>query len=78
MKAIFESSLLFHRVVEKVKISPVDDREISDQVQRGFLSGGKVVNQDLILGACRLFKGNLWYINHFSAICDAMSRGYIM
>lgn len=78
MKGIFESSLLFHRVVERVNISPVDDREISDHIQRGYLSGGKVVNQDLILGACRLFKGNLWYINHFSAICDAMSRGYIM
>lgn len=78
MKSIFEGSLLFHRVVERVRISPAEDREISDHVQRGFLAGGKVVNQDLILGACRLFQGNLWYINHFCAICDAMSRGYIM
>lgn len=78
MKGIFHSSLLFHRVVEHVPLSPVDEREIVDHVQRGFLSGGKVVNQDLILGACRLFCGHLWYINQFSAICDSMSRGYIM
>ena len=78
MKGIFEGSLLFHRVVERVCISPAEEREISEHVQRGFLAGGKVVNQDLILGACRLFRGNLWYINHFCAICDAMSRGYIM
>ena len=78
MMDIFEGSLLFHRVVERVRISPAEEREISDHMQRGFLAGGKVVNQELILGACRLFRGNLWYINHFCAICDAMSRGYIM
>lgn len=49
-----------------------------DHVQRGFLASGKVVNQDLIVGACRLFKGNVWYINQFASICDSMSRGYIM
>lgn len=78
MMGIFEGSLLFNRVVERVRISAAEEREISDHVQRGFLAGGKVVNQELILGACRLFRGNLWYINHFCAICDAMSRGYIM
>jgi hypothetical protein len=78
MKSIFESSLLFHRCVERVRLSPVDEREMADHVHRGFLSGGKVVDKDLLMGACRLLKGQLWYINHFAAICDAMSRGYIM
>jgi len=27
---------------------------------------------------CQLFRGNMWYINHFVSICDAMSKGYIM
>lgn len=78
MKAIFEDSRLFHRRVERVKLSPVEEREIVDHVHKGFLSGGKVLDKDLLLGACRLFKGNLWYINHFAAICDSMSKGYIM
>lgn len=78
MKAIFESSLLFHRVVERVRLSPLGEQELCDHMQRGFLTGGKVVNQDLILGACRLLRGHPWYLNHFSAICDSMSRGYIM
>jgi hypothetical protein len=56
----------------------VDEREIADHVVRGFLSGGKVLDKDLLIGACRLFKNNLWYINHFSSICDSMSKGYIM
>jgi len=27
---------------------------------------------------CRLFQDNIWYINHFSAICDSLTRGYIL
>lgn len=78
MTAIFEGSRLFSRVVERVRLTPIDEHEIVDHVQRGFLASGKVVNQDLIVGACRLFKGNVWYINQFASICDSMSRGYIM
>ena len=78
MKSLFSSGLLFHRVVERVPLSPIAEREICEHIQRGFLSSGKVVNQELILGACRLFKGNLWYLNNFASICDAKSRGYIM
>ena len=78
MKAMFEGSHLFSRVVERVRLSPIGEREIVEHIQRGFLASGKVVNQDLIVGVCRLFKGNAWYINQFASICDAMSRGYIM
>ena len=78
MQSIFQGSRLFHRLVERVELSPVDEREMADHVHKGFLSGGKVVDKDLLMGACRLFRGNLWYINHFAAVCDSMSRGYIM
>ena len=78
MKAIFETSLLFHRRVERVRLSPIDDREMAEQVHRGFLSGGKVVDKELLYGACRLFRGHPWYINHFASICDAMTRGYML
>ena len=78
MKTLFEGGRLFARVVERVRLSPIDEHEIVDHVQRGFLASGKVLNQDLAVGACRLFKGNVWYVNQFAAICDSMSRGYIM
>ncbi|MBO6160703.1 MAG: ATP-binding protein [Bacteroidales bacterium] len=78
MKEIFETSRLFHRHVTRVRLLPVDEREIADHVVKGFLSGGKVLDKDLLVGACRLFKNNFWYINHFAAICDSMSKGYIM
>jgi hypothetical protein len=70
--------MLFHRLLERVRLSPVDEREMADHVHKGFLSAGKVVEKELLQGACRLFRGHLWYINHFVAICDAMSKGYIV
>ncbi|MBR1705506.1 MAG: hypothetical protein IJ721_01815 [Bacteroidales bacterium] len=78
MKGIFETGLLFHRQVERVRLSPVDEREIADHVIKGFLSSGKVIDKDLLTGACKLFRNHFWYINHFAAICDSMSKGYIM
>lgn len=78
MKEIFDRSRLFSRIVTRVKLSPIDDMEIADHIHRGFSVSGKVVDKDLLQGACRLFKGNIWYLNHFAAICDSMTRGFIM
>lgn len=78
MKALFGEGILFQRLVERVKLDSVDEREIADHVVKGFLSGGKVIDKELLVGACKLFQNHLWYINHFAAICDSMSRGYIM
>ena len=78
LQEIFEGGARFHRQVERVRLSAVDEREMADHVHKGFLAGGKVVDKDLLLGACRLFRGQLWYINHFASICDSMTRGYMM
>ena len=78
MKGIFKGSLLFHRLVEPVKLSPLDEMEMADHIHRGFTTAGKVVEKDLLVGACRLFKGHAWYINHFASICDGMTRGFLM
>lgn len=78
MRDIFRTRHRFHRMVEILPLQPVNEREIADHVVKGFLSSGKVIDRDLLLGACRLFKDHLWYINHFVAICDSKSKGYIM
>ena len=78
MKGIFKGSLLFHRLVEQVRLSPVDEMEMADHIHRGFMTAGKVVEKELLQGACRLFRGHGWYINHFASICDGMTRGYLM
>ena len=78
MREIFDVRKDFYRVVERIHIPPIETKEIIDHVIKGYLSTGKVIDRDLLLGACRLFRDNIWYINHFSAICDSLTRGYIM
>lgn len=77
MKYIFEEKKYFYRLVEKIGMSVVDDREIIEYIVKGFMISGKVIERDLVLGACKLFRADMWYLNHFISICDTMSRGYI-
>lgn len=77
MKYIFDGYKYFHKVVEHIPLSSIDDRDIIEYVVKGFLTTGKVIERDLVLGACRLFKNNLWYLNHFLSICDSLTKGYI-
>ena len=78
MKEIFEVRKLFYRRVEHLPVSQLETKEIIDHIVRGFLATGKVLDRDLMLGVCKLFRNDIWYINHFAAICDSLSKGYIM
>lgn len=78
MKDIFEHHGYFYRLVNKMEFSEIAAKEAIDYAVRGFLTSGKVVDRDLMLGACKLFRGNMWYINHFCSISDSLSKGYIM
>lgn len=78
MKDIFRYHGRFNRLVEHVPLGPVDTKDIIDYTVRGFLTSGKVIERDLMLGVCKLFRNNIWYINHFTSICDSLSKGYIM
>ena len=78
MHEIFGTKKYFFRQAERVKIGEIDTREIIDHVIRGLLASGKVIDRDLLLGVCKLFRNNICYINHFSAICDSLTKGYIM
>ncbi|MBR4756465.1 MAG: ATP-binding protein [Bacteroidales bacterium] len=78
MQDIFVKRHFFYRRVERLQLGKVDERAIVEHIIKGFLASGKVVDRDLVSGACRLFKCNLFYINHFTSICDSLSKGYIM
>lgn len=77
MKFIFEERKYFYRQVEHLPLNEIDHKEILDHIVRGFLTGGKVIENDLVLGAIKLFRGNIWYLNHFCSICDSLSKGYM-
>lgn len=78
MKYIFAERKFFYRQVVHLPLQPIEEKDIVEHVVRGFLYGpGKSFERDLAMGACGLFKCNMWYINHLSAICDSMSKGFI-
>ncbi|MBQ5943338.1 MAG: hypothetical protein IJL61_01275 [Bacteroidales bacterium] len=77
MKSIFKDRRFFYRLVEHFPIREPESKVIAEHIVKGFLSGGKVVDRELILGVCSLLRNNMWYINHFSSICDYLTRGYI-
>lgn len=78
MKLIFDEKRYFYRQVNRVSLSNVDNKDIIEYLVKGFLSGmGKSFDRNLAMGACELFKSNLWYINHLASICDALSKGFV-
>ena len=77
MKNIFEERKFFYRQVDHLPLQNVEDKDIIDHIIRGFRTSGKVIERDLVIGACKLFRSNMWYLNHFVSICDSKSRGYL-
>ena len=78
MKYIFAEKKYFYRQVVHLPVQNVESREVIEHVVRGFLYGsGKSFERDLAMGACELFKCNMWYINHRASICDRLSKGFI-
>lgn len=59
MEDIFIKRHFFYRRATRLKLGKVDEREIVEHIIKGFLASGKVIDRDLISGACRLFKCNL-------------------
>lgn len=78
MKDIFTQRKLFYRRVSALHLEPLETRDIIDHSVKCFLSSGKVLDRELMLGICHLFKDNIYYINHFCFICDSLSKGYVM
>ena len=78
MDDIFIKRHFFYRRVTRLRLSKVEERAIVEHIIKGFLATGKVIDRDLISGACRLFRCNLFYVNHFTSVCDSLSKGYIM
>ena len=77
MKFIFEERRYFYRQVNHLPLSMIDDKDAIEHVVRGFRSSGKVIERDMALGACKLFRSQMWYLNQFFSICDSMSKGFI-
>ncbi|MCQ2182851.1 MAG: hypothetical protein MJY89_05555 [Bacteroidales bacterium] len=78
MNDIFAIRKLFYRQVNILPLGTINAKDIIDYVIRGFLASGKVVERELLLGVCKLFRCHIGYINELCFVCDSLSKGYIM
>jgi len=77
MKHIFEKLKYFYRNTTRLKIGDITQREAESFINKGFLKSGKVIEKQQIEYVYNIFKGNVYYLHHFAATCDALSRGFI-
>ncbi len=77
MKYIFEQRRCFHNLCEHLSLLPLNEKDVVEHLRRGFMQVGKDLERERALGTCNLFKCNIWYINHFSSICNSITIGYI-
>ena len=78
MHEIFGTHRRFFRLVERIRLTEISEADIVSHVNRGFNASGKVMEKDILLGACRLFRNNIFYVNLLCSICDSLTRGYVV
>lgn len=75
MKSLFPEA---DEAFTRLPLSRIHVKDIAYYMTKSFLSKGKVIEQSQIEEICAVTRCNPWYINHFCAICDGLSRGYVM
>ena len=56
MEEIFRRRKFFYRLVSTIELTEFSETEIADHIIKGFTAGGKVIDRDLLIGACRIFR----------------------
>lgn len=77
MKLIFEKHKFFYKRHTRVSLEPIGLKEVRSFISKGFLVSGKVIEEEQINYIYDIVKGNIYYLQHFAAICDGLSRGFI-
>lgn len=78
MHRIFGTARRFFRLADRIRLSEIPESDIVAHVNKGFNASGKVMDRDLVMGACRLFRNNMFYLNQLCAICSSLTRGYVV
>lgn len=77
MKALFTKSPFFGKLVRVITLSRVEEQMLYEYVRRNLDVTGKVMERDDIYKMIRLLDRDVWYIKHYMAMCDSMTRGYV-
>ena len=77
MKHIFEEKKFFYRLYERITLSPIDERLISDHIIKTFLRVGRVVEPAQAEFIYNLCDGHPWYIWQIANSCFNLTKGYL-
>ena len=78
MKNIFEYGRAFTHLCSRLRLSPLGVDELTEHIVKGLLSGGKIIDKARVRSICLELGCSAWYLNHFAAICDSLTRGYVL
>jgi hypothetical protein len=77
MKYIFEEKKFFYRLYDRVTLSPIDEKLISDHIIRTFLRVGRVVEPQQTEYIYSIADGHPWYIWQIANSCFNLTKGYL-
>ena len=77
MKLIFEEKKFFYRMFERVRLSPIDERVISDHITRTFQKVGRVIEPHQTEYIYNITDGHPWYIWQLAECCFNLTKGYL-
>lgn len=77
MKYIFEVQKHFYRMYDRVTLSPIDERAVTEHISKTFLRVGRVVEQEQAEYIYDIVDGHPWYIWQIADICFNLTKGYL-
>lgn len=78
MKEIFVHKKMFSSQVTRCILEPFVRKDVIEFVIKGFLSGGKVADRDMVTNVCNVLRNDIWHLTLFCSICDSKAKGYVM
>ncbi|HIZ85098.1 MAG TPA: hypothetical protein IAC04_01215 [Candidatus Coprenecus stercoravium] len=77
MKHIFEERKFLYRQFERIQLSPIDEKSISDHIIKTFLRVGRVVETSQTEFIYNITDGHPWYIWQIANSCFNLTKGYL-
>lgn len=77
MKEIFEEKKYFYNFAERIKLQPIEEKQLIEFVIRSFLKAGRVVTKEQALQMYRYTEGHPWYFQQLGDISYSLTRGYL-
>ena len=77
MKYIFEEKKFFYRLYERVTLSPIDGKLVTEHIIKTFLRVGRVVEEQQAEFIYNITDGHPWYIWQIANSCFNLTKGYL-